>query len=250
MAFGYIPQTSALKDLFLRLVGWPSLIRRVQAPILMRMLSINSGDVVLDAGCGPGFFTFEIAQRCRLSIGVDWRLRSNPGIRQERIKAIYIQSDIQALPFTDEKFDKILLSSVLQMVKDDAGLLKECHRILKANGRLILSVPTEYICLKNLNFKKAELRDKFGSIGKGYYDYNEILELLRKENYKIEETEYSPKLWGSFLFEIGLFLWYHFNFPFFNIFLFPFLYPFVWFDRFASKYQKGNEIIIKASKAY
>lgn len=41
-----------------------------------------------------------------------------------------MKADVQKIPFKDKVFDKILLSSVLQ-VKDDEILLEECHCVLK-----------------------------------------------------------------------------------------------------------------------
>jgi len=178
--FGYIPNKTPWNDLVLRIVGYPSMIRRIQA---------------------------------------------------------------------SEKFDKILLSSVLQMVRDDKAVLKNCHRILKGKGVLVLSVPIEYCYLKKLNRIKPQLKKRFGAQGKTYYDYDEVIELLRNEGFGIMETKYSPKKWGSLIFEIGIFLWYHFCFPFFSSFLFPVLYPIAYFDKFADSKQRGNELVIKVRRA-
>jgi len=249
MPFGYMPHETAWKDIILRVFGWPSVIRRLQAPVLMRMLSLDKRDVVLDAGCGAGAFTYETARKCRLSIGIDWSLDANLSLAMSKQPRVtFISGDAQALPFSPKKFDKILLSSVLQMAKDDTALLKECHRVLKNECVLVLSVPVGYIHLKRLNLLKPQLRDKFGSRGKGYYDYDEIVELLEEEGFKVEEVEYSPKRWGSLVFELGLFLWYRFGFPFFSAYVFPLFYPIAYFDRFADSKQKGNELIIKAIK--
>ena len=160
----------------------------------------------------------------------------------------YIKGDVQKLPFAPGEFDKILLSSVLQMVKDDKALLGECHRTLKEAGIVVLSVPIEYIHLKKLNNHKLGLKEMFGSLGKAYYAHDEVIELLVAEGFEVIQTEYSPKWWGSLIFEVGLSLRYRFGFPFSSPFLFPLLYPMAYFDRFANRKQKGNELIIKARK--
>ncbi len=152
------------------------------------------------------------------------------------------------MPFASEKCDKILLSSVLQMVEDDKALLQECFRVLKRGGILVLSVPIGYIHYKRLNQLKPQLKEKFGSLGKAYYSYDEVVRLLETEGFKVLEAEYSPKRWGSFIFETTLLLWNRFGFPYSHPFLFPLLYPLAYFDRFADKKQIGNEIIIKAKK--
>jgi len=159
MPFGYVPNKTAWKDTILRVFGYPNVIRRIQAPVLMRMLQPEEDEVVLDAGCGGGFFAYEIARKCKISIGIDWNLSKGLSFAiGKQPKVAYVRGDVQRLPFSSKTFDKILLSSILQMVEDDKALLKECHRILKGKGVLVLSVPIEYCYLKKLNHLKPQLK--------------------------------------------------------------------------------------------
>jgi len=249
MPFRHIPHKTVCKDLILKVFGFPNLIRRIQASVLMRMLEPQKGEVILDAGCGNGFFTCEVAKGCQISIGIDWNLNGkSPPARCKEPKVTFVKGDVQKLPFVSAKFDKILLSSVLQMVKDDMALLVECYRVLKKRGILVLSVPIYYIYVKKLNPLKPQLKDKFGSLGKAYYDQDEVIRLLQNTGFEITETEYSPKKIGSLIFEIGLYLWHRFSFPFFSPLLFPLLYPVAYLDHFANSKQTGNELLIKARK--
>jgi ubiquinone/menaquinone biosynthesis C-methylase UbiE len=249
MSFGYMPHKNVWKDLILKILGYPSVIRRVQAPIILEMLELKKDDMVLDAGCGRGFFTYEIGKRCKMSIGIDWILSEDLSFAMsKRSNVSFIKGDVQKLPLASRKFDKILLSSVLQMVEDDRALLKECRRVLKKEGILVLSVPVEYHYIKRLNSLKPQLKKRFGALGKAYYSLNEVVELLRSEGFKIMKIEYSPKKWGSLIFEIGLFFWYYLHFPLFSPILFPILYPIAYFDRFATRDQIGDEVCIKARK--
>ena len=248
MAFGYIPHKTHWKNAILKILGHPSMIRRIQAPMVMRMLIPQKDDVVLDVGCGGGFFTYGIAKVCQC-VGIDWNISDNLSYAMSKLSSVvYMKADVQKMPFKEGSFDKILLSSVLQMVEDDWALLKECYRVLKEDGVLVLSVPTIYIYIRRLNEIKGELIKKFGSRGKGFYGYYEIIKLLQKEGFEIMETEYSPKRWGSFIYETWLYFCYRTGLPLFHLFYFPLLYPIAYFDRFGSNKQKGNEIIIKARK--
>jgi SAM-dependent methyltransferase len=249
MPFGYIPNKTLWKDLALRILGYPNVIRRIQAPILMRMLQPQKEDVILDAGCGGGFFTYELAKKCSTSIGIDWKISKILSFAESKLLNLaYVKGDMQRLPFAHQKFDKILLSSVLQMVKNDSLLLRECHRILGERGTLVLSVPMEYIHLRRLNNLKHQLRQRFGALGKGYYTYNEVGKLLKTEGFKIIEAECAPKKWGSLIYEISLFLWYSLGLPVFSPLSFPLLYLMAYLDKLANSKQKGNEIILKAEK--
>jgi len=249
MTFGYIPNKSISKDLILRAIGYPNLIRRIQAEALMRMLNPKLNETILDVGCGPGYFTYEISKYCNKSLGIDWNLNSKHSFAMKtQPKLVYIKGDIQKLPFASDMFDKILLSSVLQMVQDDELLLEECYRILKPDGELILSVPLGYIYIKKLNDYKYKLKEVFGSLGKTYYNYKQIVELVKMKGFEVNEIEYSPKWWGSLIFEIGLFAWYRFRFPFFSVYSFILLYPIMFLDKFSDQRQGGNELIIKVRK--
>ena len=249
MPFGYVPHYNLWKDIFTRVFGYPNMVRRIQAPLLMKMLAPRHDEIILDVGCGNGFFTFEIAARCRRCIGIDLNLgqRLLKSVKQ-RSTAGYLKGNVETMPLASAAFDKLLLSSVLQMVKHDRELLSECHRVLKENGTLVLSVPLEYIHIKSLNSHKSRLAKMFGALGKGYYSTDEVLELLTGTGFEVIRTEYSPKWWGSLIFETGLYLNQRFGFPFLSPLLFPVLYPVAWFDRFAGRNGKGNEFIIEARK--
>ena len=246
--FGYIPHKTPWKNAFLKIFGHPNIMRRIQAPVLMKLLNPKSEDLILDAGCGGGSFTYEIAKICKC-VGIDWNISENLSYAMSKNAFCrVIKADVQKMPFKDEIFDKILLSSVLQMVEDDGALLKECYRVLKEDGIFVLSVPIEYIYIRKLNELKNELIEMFGSSGKGFYGYREVIELLQREGFEIMETEYAPKRWGSFIYEFWLYFRYRFGLPLSHSFYFLLLYPFAYFDRFGSKKQKGNEYIIKVRK--
>ena len=83
-------------------------------------------------------------------VGVDLATAEVPGLRS-------VVADVRALPFSDGSFDLAFCISTLEHVgrdnkvydvdagRDDAGdeaALRELHRVLTKNGRLIVSVPT------------------------------------------------------------------------------------------------------------
>lgn len=249
MPFGYVPNSTGWKNLAMKILGYPNMVRRIQAPLLMKMLAPHHDEIILDVGCGSGFFTYEIAARCRRCIGMDLNVgqRLLKAVKQ-RSTAAYLKGNVETMPLASAAFDKLLLSSVLQMVKHDRELLNECHRVLKENGTLVLSVPTEYIHIRSLNSQKSRLAEMFGALGKGYYSTDEVLGLLAGAGFEVIRTEYSPKWWGSLIFETGLYLNQRFGFPFLSPLVFPVLYPVAWFDRFAGRNGKGNEFIIEARK--
>lgn len=249
MPFGYIPNKTPWKNALLKVFGLTNTVRRLQAPIIMRMLDPREEDVVLDVGCGNGAFAYEIAKKC-FCIGIDWFIGDNLFYLTQNSSGVsFLQADVQNLPFSDNVFDKILLSSVLQMVENDDLLIKECNRVLKENGIMVLSVPLNYIFIKALNNEfRAGLMEKYGVKGKGFYKYDELVNMLQARGFEVLETEYAPKKLGSFIHEIWLYFCYRFGLPLSHPIYFVFLYPLALLDKLGSKKQKGYSIIINARK--
>ena len=271
MGFGYVPHKNKFKDFVYRVIGYPALIRRLQAPILWKMLDLKKDDVVLDLGCGPGYFSFEIAKIAQKTVGVDINekvMGSAPIFSNRKKRPAFIVGTAENIPFSGKTFSKILMSSVLQMVKNDSVVLKECFRTLKRNGEIILSIPTDYVFLPRL-FKrnwlsfilkklcgypenyvslKKRLYEKYGGThGKAFYSRIEIFDLLEKEGFEIQDYEYSPKILGSFVTESILIMAGIFNLSLSSRFYFLF-YPLIWWEGLLGKQGVGNEIIIKVTK--
>jgi len=97
--------------------------------------NINSGDTVLDIGCGNGALTFDIAKKAREAAGIDLN-EKNIEIARKKFSATnikYIAGDaLKNLP--NEKFDVIILSNVLEHIENRIEFLNKiknlCPKIL------------------------------------------------------------------------------------------------------------------------
>ena len=105
---------------------------------------VPSGGRILDFGCGTG----DISARCEDSgFKIDAVDRSPKMIERakSRFESQKIQfttcSDPLQLPFSDETFDGIVVSSVLEYVVSLEAQLVELRRISKAGGHILLTVP-------------------------------------------------------------------------------------------------------------
>ena len=87
---------------------------------------------VLDVGCGNGYIAYHLGALLGAPVqGVDLLEKAEGPIAYRRF-------DGQTLPFPDGSFDAVLLRFVLHHAQDQAGLLKEAHRVLADAGRLIV----------------------------------------------------------------------------------------------------------------
>ena len=95
----------------------------------------------LDVGCAAGFFIDEIRRRTGWEVrGVDFGAEAVRFARDE-LGLDVVRGDLGDAGFPDGYFDYIHMNNVLEHVRDPAGLLGECRRIIKPDGRLYLSVP-------------------------------------------------------------------------------------------------------------
>jgi SAM-dependent methyltransferase len=247
MSFGYTPGRGIVTDFILKIIGEPSLIRRMQAPVIMSLLDLRETDRVLDAGCGGGIFTYEIAKTCECT-GIDWILKKNARIMMDQSpRSVFIRSDIHGLPVKSGSFDKILLSSVLQLAADDGAILEECNRALKSDGVMVLSVPIDYVYVNKLNRIKPYLMERFKAKGKGFYDREEVIGLLKRHGFEVLQVEYSPGRLGSLLYEVWAYLSYCLGLTRLSGIYFMIVYPVAYFDRYDQSVI-GDELIIKVKK--
>jgi len=95
--------------------------------------------VILDAGCGDGILRRYVSKR-HAYVGIDFSRR--PLLRaQYEPRSQYFLADLSHLPFPSKTFDVVLSFQALQYLETPAPALSQLARVLKPEGRLILTVP-------------------------------------------------------------------------------------------------------------
>jgi ubiquinone/menaquinone biosynthesis C-methylase UbiE len=92
---------------------------------------------ILDLGCGPGGST---AQLPAGAIGGDRALAMLRRARR-RTQVPLVSLDAAALPLRDGSLDAVTFHSVLYLLPDQAGSLRETARVLRPGGRAVLLEP-------------------------------------------------------------------------------------------------------------
>jgi ubiquinone/menaquinone biosynthesis C-methylase UbiE len=223
--FGFIPNGNRSHDFYGKLFGFPNIFKRLQAKDIIQSMDIQPGDVVLDFGCGVGYFTIELAKLAAKTYGID----INPYIEQIPIPPVlrdkleFIVVNGECLPFEDGKFDRVLASEILPMVPDPTNFLREIHRVLKPGGKLVLAngaghpVIREAFEKRSWFFRRLEakysqrmpksyehyceiLQNSFGTSRTDFLQENNIRDLLRQNAFTVNRVVYTPSyLAGAYL---------------------------------------------------
>lgn len=121
--------------------------------------TLNSGDCILDLGCGEGrhaitAYMLQTLHAVAMDLSFDdlkitkQHFKDFQSDNQDKQLSI-IQANGMVLPFADHTFDKVICSEVLEHIPDYQAVLKEIKRVLKPNGQFAASVPRflpERIC--------------------------------------------------------------------------------------------------------
>jgi ubiquinone/menaquinone biosynthesis C-methylase UbiE len=105
--------------------------RKLEGWRIKKVLPHIKGNL-LDLGCGMN----NLKSHYGSGIGVDiydWG------------KVDVIVDDTSKLPFSNEKFDTITLLAALNHIPNREEVLKECHRILKSEGQIIITMIPPFI---------------------------------------------------------------------------------------------------------
>jgi len=110
---------------------------------LIEKLAINPNDVVLDFGCGPGYYTIELAKKAKRVVAVDLSSEMLKKARNKAEKAgvkniQFLQSNGTNIQLDASSGDLILLVTVYHEVGESETVLKQFNRILKPEGKLII----------------------------------------------------------------------------------------------------------------
>ncbi len=108
----------------------------------LSMLSIGTGDRVLDVACGPGNFSRDFGRAASegLVVGIDASASMlDVAVRDTASDNVaYVRGDASALPFRDAGFDAVCCFAALYLIEEPMLALAEIVRVLAPGGRVAL----------------------------------------------------------------------------------------------------------------
>jgi malonyl-CoA O-methyltransferase len=117
-------------------------LQALEGPVVRKIIGEPRGLKVLDLGCGTGRHALWLAERGAIATAVDFsegmlaEARHKTGASEVR----FIVHDLhEALPFPAGTFDLVVSGLVLEHLRVLDGFFAEVRRILKSDGRAVIS---------------------------------------------------------------------------------------------------------------
>lgn len=146
-----------------------------------------AGLPVLDLGCAKGVYLRQFAAD---SVGIDVSLPNLEHCRHLGLNVRFADLN-RSLPLDTEKMPAIFCSHVLEHVDAPIALLRECHRLLRPDGLLVLGLPIEG------NFVNRVRRQHYFAHHPGHlysFSLDNIRALLQKIGFKTLRFYFEPRI--------------------------------------------------------
>jgi len=157
--------------------------RRFNPPThLLSRLKVGGDDVVVDFGCGPGFYTIPLARIAARTIGVDVSAgmlqRADKNCEKNSVRVELIQSDGRSIDLEEESIDLILMVHVFHEIGHKEEVLGEFSRILNTSGRLAIVERTRASGFLSRRFGPPVIEhdDVVNSLNVSGFDVIEVIE--------------------------------------------------------------------------
>jgi len=187
------------------LPAFRALLRSIEARLFQQLDVPNP---CLDLGCGDGHFA-KIAFRQPLSVGIDpWRGPLEKA-RKASSHRLLIRGMGHLMPFPGNTFSSVISNSVLEHIPNIQPVLHEVNRVLKDDGLLIFTTPSEHFT-KLLAGGKWFDNHGFGGLAERYRKlFNKISRHYHTDSpdkwfERLEDAGFSVEKWQYYFSEEAL----------------------------------------------
>ncbi|MGB6192722.1 MAG: methyltransferase domain-containing protein, partial [Terracidiphilus sp.] len=102
---------------------------------VVEWLAPQSGERILDLGCGDGQLTLRLAASGASLQGVDASPEMAAAARARGVAVDVAGAEL--LPYADATFDAVFSNAALHWVRDHDAMMREVHRVLRPRGRFV-----------------------------------------------------------------------------------------------------------------
>jgi 2-polyprenyl-3-methyl-5-hydroxy-6-metoxy-1,4-benzoquinol methylase len=160
---------------------------------ILKLAGDVQGQTVLDAGCARGYLGRQLKERGARVVGFD----ISPEALKEAAQVLdetHVCNLEETWPLSSQSVDMVVLSEVLEHVFDPVSVLKEAHRVLKDDGKIIITTPNFMTWTNRLRFIFGLFRYEnqgmfdFGHIR--FFTYPYLREVLAASQFKVMEERH------------------------------------------------------------
>ncbi len=151
---------------------------------------------VLDLGCGWGTFSFTLAPRTKQVVGLDFSRKSiaicKKLLKQTGYKNVrFVCGDAQKTGLQSATFDVVIAADLFEHLYPDQTerVLKECHRLLKKGGKLVIWTPHRGHVLEILKNHDILLARDVSHVD--YKSMGRLLTRLKRHGFRILKYYYA-----------------------------------------------------------
>jgi len=151
------------------------------------------GKDVLDVGCGSGNVVKRLLDKGKKVVGIDIGKGFVSFCQSRYENAVFCKADSEHLPFFDECFDSIVCSEVIEHLENPEEALREFNRILRPEGKLIITTP-------NISFRWALLEAIWTRVRSKILETRHRSFTKRRLNFLLDVTGFSVLHNSQFMF--------------------------------------------------
>jgi len=115
--------------------------------LILTILDLNAlrKSVIVDFGCGKGYFSRVLSPQSLTTIGLDVErqalVKANSANKSSKLH--FVLADMYYLPFRSRSIDVAVCASVLEHMRNLDGAIQEIRDVLKNDGMLLAGYPLE-----------------------------------------------------------------------------------------------------------
>jgi ubiquinone/menaquinone biosynthesis C-methylase UbiE len=122
---------------------------------------LSPADEVLEVGSGEGYGSNVLARACAKVTALDLspEAAAHAAAKYKRDNLRYLSYEGGRLPFPDASFDKVVTLHCIEHIPADAAFLAEVFRVLKKDGKLLVSTPNKAYRVQPTAWYKYHVRE-------------------------------------------------------------------------------------------